>query len=55
MQDTGKNIIAGVPVDALLYGEGNKISKRGALEEYNAGMLGGKKDQAGRFFYFGGP
>jgi len=53
MQDTGKNIVAGTPVDVLLYGEGNKISKRGALEEYNAGMLGGKRDQAGRFFYFG--
>ena len=53
MQDTGKNIIAGVPVDVLLYGEGNKISKRGALEEYNTAMLGGKRDQAGRFFYFG--
>ncbi|MCM1565864.1 MAG: DUF2220 domain-containing protein [Dehalobacter sp.] len=53
MQDTGKNIVAGTPVDVLLYGEGNKISKRGALEECNAGMLGGKRDQAGRFLYFG--
>ncbi len=53
MQDTGKNIVAGTPVDVLLYGEGNKISKYGALEEYNAVMLGGKRGQAGRFLYFG--
>jgi hypothetical protein len=53
MQDTGKNIVAGTPVDVLLYGEGNKITKRGALEDYNAGMLGVKRGQAGRFFYFG--
>lgn len=53
MQDTGKNMVAGTPVDVLLYGEGNKISKRGALEEYSAGMLGGKRGQAGRFLYFG--
>jgi len=53
MQDTGKNIIAGAPVDVILYGEGNKISKRGALEEYFAGMLEAKGGQAGRFFYFG--
>jgi hypothetical protein len=53
MQDTGKSIVAGTPVDVLLYGEGNKIAKRGALEEYNAGMLGGKAGQAGRFLYFG--
>ncbi len=53
MQETGKNIIAGTPVDVLLYGEGNKISKRGALERYDAGMLRGKVGQAGRFLYFG--
>ena len=53
MQETGKNIVAGTPVDVLIYGEGNKIAKRGALEEYSAGMLGGKGGQAGRFLYFG--
>lgn len=53
MQDTGKNIFAGTPVDVLLYGEGNKISKPGALEAYSAGMLGGKGGQAGFFLYFG--
>ena len=53
MQGTGKNIIAGTPVDVLLYGEGNKISKRGALEQFNAGMLSGKKGHSGRFLYFG--
>ena len=40
-------------MDVLLYGEGNKISKRGALERYDAGMLRGKVGQAGRFLYFG--
>lgn len=53
IQATGKSIVAGTPVDVLLYGEGNKISKRGALEEYNAGMLGGGSGQAGSFLYFG--
>lgn len=53
MQDTGKGVIAGTRVDVLLYGEGNKITKRGALEEYNAGMLRGRAGQAGEFLYFG--
>jgi len=53
MQSSGKNIISGTTVDVLLYGEGNKITKRGALEEYNAGMLGGKSGQAARYLYFG--
>lgn len=53
MQDTGKSIVAGTPVDMLLYGEGNKISKCGALEEYNDSMLGGKRGQVERFLYFG--
>jgi len=39
MQATGKNIIAGTAVDVLLYGEGNKITKKGALEQYFATML----------------
>jgi len=52
MLDTGKNVIAGTPVDMLLYGEGNKISKPGALEEFNATMLG-KRGPSGRFLYFG--
>jgi hypothetical protein len=53
MQGAGKGVIAGKRVDALLYGEGNKITKRGALEEYNAGMLRGRAGQAGEFLYFG--
>lgn len=53
MQDTGRNIVAGIPVDVLLYGEGNKIAKLGALEEYNASMLGSKGGQKGCFYYFG--
>jgi hypothetical protein len=53
MQDTGKSVVAGVRVDVLLYGEGNKITKRGALDEYNAGMLRGRAGQAGEFLYFG--
>jgi len=53
MQGSGKNTVTGTPVDVLLYGEGNKITKRGALEEYNAGMLGGKSKRASRFLYFG--
>lgn len=41
MQATGNNNIAGTVVNVLLYGEGNKITKKGALEEYRATMLGG--------------
>ncbi|SPF56503.1 conserved hypothetical protein [Candidatus Desulfosporosinus infrequens] len=59
MQDTGKNRIAGTAVDVLLYGEGNKITKRGALEDYSASMLGVQGEPGGhvrgatRFLYFG--
>lgn len=59
MQNTGKNIIEGTVVNVLLYGEGNKITKRGALEEYSATMLGGQggevsqERKAARFLYFG--
>ncbi|GAB6155793.1 hypothetical protein JCM17380_45440 [Desulfosporosinus burensis] len=52
MQDTGKNFLAGTVLQVLLYGEGNKITKPGALEEYKAAMLGGE-GQATRFLYFG--
>jgi len=50
MQETGKNCIDGTMVNVLLYGEGNKITKRGALEGYSTNMLGG---QVARFLYFG--
>lgn len=53
MQETGKNSIEGTVVNVLLYGEGNKITKRGALEEYSATMLGGQGGRAARFLYFG--
>ncbi len=53
MQTTGKNLIAGTAVDLLLYGEGNKISKKGALEDYASGMLRSQEGQTIRFLYFG--
>lgn len=56
MRDTGKRTIAGTPLDVLLYGEGNKVSKRGALEDYNAcmlGMMGDEEGQVRSFLYFG--
>ncbi|MEN6326349.1 MAG: hypothetical protein ABFD18_09105 [Syntrophomonas sp.] len=53
LQATGKNLIAGTAVDLLLYGEGNKITKKGALEEYAAGMLRSREGQVLRFLYFG--
>ncbi|KLU64798.1 hypothetical protein DEAC_c31260 [Desulfosporosinus acididurans] len=43
MQTSGKSNIAGTEVNVLLYGEGNKITKKGALEEYKVTMLGGQK------------
>ena len=52
MQATGKNSLAGTVLQVLLYGEGNKITKSGALEEYKVAMLGGE-GQATRFLYFG--
>lgn len=52
MRDTGRNVVAGTPVDVLLYGEGNKISKRGALAQYSDGMLEGT-NRPGQFLYFG--
>jgi hypothetical protein len=65
MQETGKGVVIGTRIDVLLYGEGNKIAKHGALEEYAAGMLCGRSGQAERtghdgqagrgdhFLYFG--
>ncbi|HEY8908658.1 MAG TPA: hypothetical protein VIM51_00020 [Desulfosporosinus sp.] len=59
MQETGKNCLDGTIVNVLLYGEGNKITKRGALEDYSANMLVGQVAQesrvghATRFLYFG--
>lgn len=52
MQETGENILAGTAIHVLLYGEGNKITKPRALEEYRAMMLGGVKEEV-RFLYFG--
>ncbi len=53
MQTTGKNVVAGTVVDLLLYGEGNKITKKGALEDYASGMLRSQERQSLRFMYFG--
>ena len=53
MQATGKNVIAGTAVDLLLYGEGNKITKKGALEDYARGMLHSREGQTLDFLYFG--
>jgi len=53
MQFTGKNVIAGQAVDLLIYGEGNKITKKGALEDYAGGMLSRQAGQSIKFLYFG--
>jgi|SRR5680860_21471 len=65
MQETGNNCIEGTVINVLLYGEGNKITKLGALEDYRNTMLGGQGGpseagahsdsggQAVRFLYFG--
>jgi hypothetical protein len=52
MQETGKNDIYGERVDVLLYGEGSKISKPEALQEYIFMMLGNKGSGA-KVLYFG--
>jgi len=53
MQASGRNVIAGQRVDLLIYGEGNKITKKAALEDYARGMLQRQAGQAIRFLYFG--
>lgn len=53
MQVSGKNHIAGAAINLLLYGEGNKITKKGALEDYAGGMLRRQAGQTIRFLYFG--
>jgi len=53
MQASGRNLIAGQRVDLLIYGEGNKITKKAALEDYARGMLRRQAGQAIRFKYFG--
>lgn len=52
MQETGRNTFFGERLHVLLYGEGNKITKPGALTEYAGGMLG-RPGGAVRFLYFG--
>ncbi|MEL7567449.1 MAG: hypothetical protein AAGU27_21580 [Dehalobacterium sp.] len=51
-RETGKNIIDGTRINALIYGEGNKISKHGALEAYGWEMLSVKQDRL-KYLYFG--
>lgn len=53
MQKSGKNHIARQTIDLLLYGEGNKITKRGALEKYAGEMLYNQGRQTISFLYFG--
>ena len=53
MQATSRNVIADQRVDLLIYGEGNKITKKAALEDYARGMLRKQAGQAIRFLYFG--
>lgn len=53
MQSTGNNVIAGTAVDVLLYGEGNKITKKVALEDYATSMLQSREGQTVKFIYFG--
>lgn len=53
MQTTGKNRIADMEINLLLYGEGNKITKKGALTDYAQGMLRSQSEPTIRFLYFG--
>ncbi|MDD4346349.1 MAG: hypothetical protein PHZ11_05545 [Desulfitobacteriaceae bacterium] len=53
MQENGKNHLAGRTIDALIYGEGNKITKTGALENYAKEMFGTATTANGIFYYFG--
>ncbi|HHX50765.1 MAG TPA: hypothetical protein GX711_04940, partial [Clostridia bacterium] len=52
MQETGRHTFFGTVVNVLLYGEGNKITKKSALEEYAHRMLGSQSG-TGNFLYFG--
>ncbi len=53
LQTTGKNHIAGQAIDLLIYGEGNKITKKGALKEYADSMLYNQEKLTLSFLYFG--
>ena len=53
LRETGKNRLAGTSIQALIYGEGNKITKLKALENYAQEMFGREVLSQGNFFYFG--
>lgn len=53
MQATGKNVIAGKKVNLLIYGEGNKVTKKSALEDYAQGMFQRENGPNIEFLYFG--
>lgn len=53
MRETGKNRLAGISVQVLIYGEGNKVTKPKALENYAQEMFGREVLTEGEFLYFG--
>ncbi|CAA7600497.1 Hypothetical protein DEACI_1150 [Acididesulfobacillus acetoxydans] len=53
LRETGKNRLAGTSIQALIYGEGNKITKPEALQNYAQGMFSREILTKGKFLYFG--
>ncbi|MGI1659237.1 MAG: hypothetical protein ACRKFN_09690 [Desulfitobacterium sp.] len=53
LRETGKSRLAGTPVQVLIYGEGNKVTKPKALENYAQEMFGREVLTEGEFLYFG--
>lgn len=53
LRETGKNCLAGTSLQALIYGEGNKITQPKALGNYAQEMFGREILAKGKFLYFG--
>lgn len=48
-----KSMIYGIDFNAVIYGEGNKITRKNALNDYQSYILENKKVQSIVFYYFG--
>lgn len=53
LQETSQNRLGNMSIDVLLYGEGNKITKQGALEVYIRDMYGQDMVDTSRVLYCG--
>ncbi|MGM0607189.1 MAG: hypothetical protein ACQESP_02095 [Candidatus Muiribacteriota bacterium] len=52
-KEVGKSVVFNKVINGLLYGEGNKITKKGALTEHLFGLKEHKKVEFVNYYYFG--